>query len=87
MKIIEKKILPFYFSDVLNESKQFEIRKDEDGISVGDLLVLNEWSPDCGYSGRSAVCHVLYILRNVPEYGLSDGYCIIGFNLGAVDEY
>ena len=76
-KSIEKKILPKYFEEVINGKKTFELRKDEDNILPGDILILHEWSSDKGYSGRKAIMHVSYVLRNCPEYGLAEGYCII----------
>lgn len=79
MKQIRKKILPQYLKEVWNGNKNFELRKDEDDIQVGDELVLEEWNPDEGYTGMAAKRVVAYVLRNVPEYGLMDGYCIIGF--------
>lgn len=79
MKQIRKKILPQYFKEVCAENKRFELRKDEDDVQVGDELILEEWEPDNGYTGEIALRSVTYVLRNVPEYGLMDGYCIIGF--------
>lgn len=76
-KMIEKKILPEYFEEVVNGNKTFELRKDEDNILPGDILVLREWSSDKGYSNRIAIMRVSYVLRNCPEYGLAEGYCII----------
>lgn len=78
MKWITKKILPKYFDEIKNGNKKFELRKDEDDIQVGDELVLKEWI-DGKYTGRIVGKTVKYVLRNVPEYGLMDGYCIIGF--------
>lgn len=80
MKQVRKKILPIYFEQVCWENKHFELWKDEDDIQVGDELVLEEWDPDKGYTGNFASRPVTYVLRNVPEYGLMDGYCIIGFD-------
>ena len=74
MKQIRKKILPQYLHDVLVDRKPFELRKDEDDIQVGDELILEEWTPEGGYSGMRAVRIVTYVLRSVPEYGLMDGY-------------
>lgn len=37
-KIIEKKILPEYFNEVIHDSKKFEIRKDEDDLQIGDAF-------------------------------------------------
>lgn len=71
---ISKKILPQYFKEVLEGTKTFEIRKDEDNIKPGDWVTLKEW--DGEYTGRVFMAQVSYVLRNVPEYGLKDGYCI-----------
>ena len=77
MQVIEKKLLPEYFEAVLSGKKTFEIRKDEDKIRVGDVIRLKEWGYDGKYTGRVTERVVTYILRNVPEYGLMPGYCII----------
>lgn len=83
MKEIRKKILTEYFKEVKNGNKNFELRKDEDNIQVGDELVLEEWTGGdiftAVYTGMVIRKTVKYVLRNVPEYGLMDGYCIIGF--------
>ena len=77
MSIVRKKILPEYFEAVQENRKKFELRKDEDNIQVGDELILEEWNGE--YTGRYTNRKVTYVLRNVPEYGLNDGYCIIGW--------
>lgn len=77
MKAVRKKILPEFFEAVKAGEKNFEIRLDEDGIQVGDLLILEEW--DGYYTGESVRRYVKYVLRNAPEFGLMDGYCIIGW--------
>ena len=76
MKNIKKKILPRYFRDVLMGNKTFELRKDEDDVRPGDVLDLLEWDGE-SYTGRNIRCLVTYVLRDCPEYGLMDGYCII----------
>lgn len=78
MKSIEKKILPKYFQAVRKEEKNFELRKDEDDAQPGDVLILMEWEAG-QYTGRTEVRRIRYVLRNVPEYGLMPGYCIIGW--------
>lgn len=77
MKRIEKKILPEYYLAVRRRTKTFELRKDEDDIQAGDILILREWDGR-KYTGRKITREVTYVLRNRPEYGLMDGYCIIG---------
>lgn len=78
-KIVYKKILPQYFDDVRNGHKDFELRKDEDDIQVGDKLVLNEFD-GTNYTGQYIAKDVKYVLRNCSQYGLMDGYCIIGLS-------
>lgn len=78
MEWIEKKILPKYFDEVKSGNKNFELREDEDDIQPGDILVLKEWK-NGEYTGEKVTKTVMYVLRNVPQYGLMDGYCIIGF--------
>lgn len=77
-KTIVKKILPEYFGAVNARIKNFEIRKDEDNLQVGDILFLREWK-DEHYTGRSVRRRIKYVLRNVPEYGLKEGYCIVSW--------
>ena len=77
MKNVKKKILPKYFRDVCMGIKTFELRKDEDNIQPGDILDLQEWDGE-KYTGRNVRCAVTYVLRNCPEYGLMDGFYIIG---------
>lgn len=74
----ELKILPEYFRAVTNREKQFELRKDDRDFKVGDLVILKEWD-GTEYTGRRAMLLITYILRNCEEYGLKEGYCIIGF--------
>ena len=78
MTIHELKISPIYFDDVRKNKKRFEIRKDDRDFQVGDLITLKEY--DNGqYTGRVIEnIPIRYILRSVPEYGLKDGYCILG---------
>ena len=78
MKTVRKKILPCYFEDVKIRKKNFEIRKDEDDIQPDDNLILCEYTQE-HYTGKDISRNVKYVLRNVPQFGLQDGYCIIGF--------
>lgn len=77
-KIVEKKILPEYFNEVIHDRKKFEIRKDEDNLQIGDAVVLREWDGE-KYNGREVGRHIVYVLRDVPEYGLMPGYVIFGW--------
>lgn len=76
MKHIWKKCLPEYYQAVRKQTKTFEIRKDDSDYEVGDILELQEWDGQ-KYTGHKIAREITYILRNCPEYGLSDGFCIL----------
>lgn len=62
MKIIEKKIFPEYFEQVLNGKKTFELRLNDFEIHEGDILILKEWDPETkNYSGRNVEKKVGYV--------------------------
>lgn len=77
-KAVEKKILPEYFRSVVNGTKKFEIREDEDNLQICDVIILREWDGE-KYTGREIKKDIDYVLRNVPEYGLMPGYVILGW--------
>lgn len=76
--IHELKILPEYFREVVCQNKRFELRKDDRDYRIGDWLMLKEYK-DGEYTGKGAGFKISYILRNCPQYGLMDGYCILGW--------
>jgi len=55
--------------------KKFEIRKDDRGFKPNDTFVLREWDGE-NYTGRCFMQSIGYVLRDCPEYGLKEGYCI-----------
>lgn len=73
----ELKILPKYFQAVWDGSKTFELRKDDRNYQRGDILVLTEWDGE-KYTGSTIYVKVTYILQNAENYGLKDGYVILG---------
>lgn len=79
MQIHALKIQPKYFTAVLHGKKNFELRKDDRGYQVGDLITLREYE-NGEYTGKEIKnIPIKYILRDCPEYGLKEGYCILGF--------
>lgn len=74
----ELKVLPEYFTAVKDGRKKFELRKDDRGFEVGDLLLLREWN-GIEYSGRYVNCRVTYVLKGFP--GLDTNYVILSISL------
>lgn len=68
------KILPKYFSDVCAGTKTFELRKNDRGFQVGDILELREWMPKSGYTGNAIRKVVTYILYGGVVGGLDESY-------------
>lgn len=92
MKTHELKILPQYFERVLDGTKTFEIRKDDRGFEVGDILILKEYQNGCvdhtqgepvvieerGYTGREIKKQISYILKGgIHGMGLRKGFSIL----------
>lgn len=81
MKRHEIKILPKYFRLVVTPHgvvKRFELRKDDRNYQAGDTVTLREWDGQ-EYTGNEITVGIKYVLRDCPEYGLMDGYCIFGW--------
>ncbi|MDD5043280.1 MAG: DUF3850 domain-containing protein [Patescibacteria group bacterium] len=62
--VIEKKIWPRYFEDVVSGSKKFELRLGDFTVNEGDELLLREWNPETReYTGREIKKKVSCVLR------------------------
>lgn len=73
----ELKILPRWFKDVAQGLKNFEIRKNDRDYKVGDILILKEWDGE-HYTGAFVERRVGYVYYGNGEYGVNEGYCILG---------
>ena len=63
VRVHELKSWPEFFVPVAIGVKPFEVRKDDRGFQVGDLLLLREWNPNREeYTGRELRRWVTYIL-------------------------
>lgn len=75
----EFKILPNYFNDIMFRNKRFEIRKNDRNFHEGDKLILKEWSAlSNDYTGNEITALVDYIHYGNGDFGLAEGYCVIG---------
>jgi len=73
LKISEK-----YYSDVLNGYKPFELRKNDRDFKLWEIIELSQVNEFGTNTGRSILRKISYVLKDCPEYGLKDGYCILG---------
>ncbi len=82
---IEKKVWPEYFQKILDGKKTFEVRLADWDCNPGDVLVLREYDPESGYTGRKLEVRVTYVTKsnnwkfwseeNIKKYGFQ----VIGF--------
>ena len=74
------KIKPEYYKDVECGLKTFELRKNDRDFQVGDILMLIKLDDDGNETDQVTRVKVTYILKDCPQYGLKDGYAILGIN-------
>ena len=91
MKIHELKIQLPYFEAVYTGLKTFEFRKDDRDFEVGDLIRFRVLGKTILGVDNSVLSDVLfkikYILRDIPDLGLPQGYCILGIVRMEMKEY
>ena len=71
------KILPEYFDEVVKGSKTFEVRKNDRGFNVGDILILAEYSISIqSFTGRVCEKKVSYILKG-GSHGVDKSFVVM----------
>lgn len=76
------KTWPPYFEDICSGAKTFEVRRNDRGYAVGDILDLVEYDPKDGasyglhHSGRNTFKRVTYILPG-GQFGIEPGYIVM----------
>lgn len=76
--IHELKTWPEFFHGVTIGTKPFEVREDDRGFKVDDVLVLREWDPrESRYTGARCVRGVSFVLRG-PGFGVEAGFVVMG---------
>lgn len=74
------KIWPEYFKAVKKLTKLYELRYDDRGYRVGDILVLQEWNPKKeDYTGNELERKIGHILTG-GQFGLEEGYVVLSFD-------
>ena len=69
----ELKIQSEYFSEVINKTKTFEIRKNDRDFKVGDRITLREIDSFGRYTGRIAFRKITYI----TDYAQQENYVVM----------
>ena len=75
-----KTIEPYYLKVYLG-LKNFELRKFDRDYKVGDTLILKQYNAENKtYTGQFMTRKITYILSDATQFGLMEGYCILGLN-------
>lgn len=84
-KIHKLKVLLKYYPDIENELKPFELRKNDRYFQANDYLLLipydkekQEEMSDC-----RKIAKITYVLKDAKEFGLMEGYAILGLKFWA----
>lgn len=77
MRTHKLKTWPMFFEAVRRAVKTFELRENDRGFEVGDVLRLEEWDPVLKkYTGRYELRRVTYIFQG-GNFGLAPNHCIM----------
>lgn len=76
-KTHELKTWPEYFRPIMSGDKTFEVRLDDRGFKVGDILDLREYHAGRWYTGNSCRVEVTYILRGGAWLPYPSGYVVM----------
>jgi len=68
-----------YYQAIEKGLKTFELRKNDRGFKVGDILYLEEVVRGVHTGRKLPPLEVIYILHG-GKYGLEDGFCIMQLN-------
>ena len=58
--------------------KTFELRKNDRGFQVGDILMLIKLDDKGNETDKVIRKKITYILKDCPQYVLKEGYAILG---------
>ena len=72
------KILPQYYEEVKAGIKDFELRKNDRDYMIQDTVILKAWENGQYLDKEPLKRTIKYILKDCPEYGLMNGYVILG---------
>ena len=74
------KTWPYYFQVSWDGRKDWEIRRNDRGFAVGDIVILEEYDQiKHEYLGRQIAANVLEVIADAP--GLQEGYVILSLEV------
>lgn len=80
----ELKTWPIYFDPIASGAKRFELRREDRGFKVGDVLKLREYRPATeAYTGRTLWAKVTYVASamSCAVPALQPGYAALSIDV------
>ena len=77
MKLHILKMKEKYLTDILYDDKTFEIHKNDCDYQIGDLIHFVEINGEQFENNEKNLFEIIYVLKDVPEYGFDKDYCIL----------
>jgi hypothetical protein len=78
------KTWPIYFDAVYDGDKTFEVRLNDRGYQVGDVLLLQRWDPELadytrdGSGEPATIAQIVTYVLPGGQFGIEDGYVVMG---------
>ncbi len=83
MKTHDIKAWPHFYEAMLRGDKTFEIRRDDRHYHRGDKLVIKEYDPSYGFTGREmSPRYVSYVMRAEDFPAIMPGFVVLGLSVG-----
>lgn len=70
------------FDAVWARRKLHEVRANDRNYAEGDRVIMREWRPGEGYSGRWVQAEIMHVTYG-PNWGIPDGLCVFSFDFTA----
>ena len=81
------KCWPGPFQAIWDGDKTFELRRDDRDFHKGDFLLIQEFVPhEQTYTGREITAYVPYVAKNMGQWGLCQGHCIMSIDVRSRSE-
>ena len=87
MKIHCLKIKSCYYEALVDGSKTFELRRNDRDFKVGDMITFCIVRDVGGLSFPTNLFLITYVLKDCPQYGLADGYAVLGLRKPSKADY
>lgn len=78
------KCWPQYFDAIERGDKPFDVRRDDRGFQKGDVIVLQRFSPEMGYTRNPGTRETAVLRRRITyiltggQFGIEPGYVVLG---------